>query len=56
MDELASQAKVHLYSNYSDVIKEIKNLEKFYEAKVLAGGNMLNPRLFKATFGTRKIP
>ena len=56
MDELASQAKVHIYSNYTHVIWEIKNLEKFYKAKVLAAGNTLNPRLFKATFGTGKIP
>ena len=56
MDELTFQAKVHIYSNYTHVIKEIENLEKFYEAKALAGGNFLNPRLFKAMFGTGKIP
>ena len=56
MDELASQAKVHIYSNYTHVIREIENLEKFYKAKVLAVGNTLDPRLFKAQFGTGKIP
>ncbi len=56
MDELASQAKVHIYSNYTHVIREIENLEKFYKAKVLAAGNLLDPRLFKAQFGTSKIP
>ena len=46
MDELAFQAKGNLYSNYSDVIKEIENLEKYYETMLLASGNILNPRLF----------
>ncbi len=39
MDELDFKAKVNLYSNYTHVIREIKNLKKFYEAKVLAAGN-----------------
>ena len=56
MEKLASQAKIHLYSNYTHVIREIKNLEKFCKAKVLAAGKTLNPRFFKAQFGTGKIP
>jgi hypothetical protein len=56
MDELAFRAKVHIYSNYTHVIKEIENLEKFYKAKVLAGDIFFDPSLFKAQFDTRKIP
>ena len=56
MDELDFQSQVHISSNYTHVIKEIKNLEKYYEVKVLTGDNTFDPRLFKAQFGTRKIP
>ena len=44
MDELRAQAKVHVTDNYIHVIMmEIKSLEKFYEAKVLAAGSILEP-------------
>ena len=56
MDELAFQAKVHIYSNYTHVIREIENLEKYYGTKVLVSGNIFDPRYFKAKFGTGKIP
>ena len=36
MDEPIEQTKVHLTNNYSRVIKDIENLEQFYNAKVLA--------------------
>jgi hypothetical protein len=36
MDEPSAQAQVQLSTNYSRVIKDIKNLEQFYDAKVLA--------------------
>jgi len=36
MDEPSAQTQVHLSTNYSRVIKDIKNLEQFYDAKVLA--------------------
>ena len=39
MDEASAQAKVHVTDTYIHVIKEIKNLEQFYEAKVLAVGS-----------------
>ena len=56
MDELGFQAKVHLYSNYTDVIKEIKNLERYYKTMVLVSGNTLDLRLFKAKYVTGKLP
>ena len=45
MDEPSAQAKVHVIDNYIHVIKEIENLERFYEAKVLASGFWLYIRL-----------
>ena len=39
MDEPSAHAKVHKVDKFIHVIKEIKNLEQFYEAKVLAVGS-----------------
>ncbi len=36
MDEPSAQAQVQLSTNYSRVIKDIENLEQFYDARVLA--------------------
>ena len=36
MDKPSTQTQVHLSTNYSRVIKDIENLEQFYDAKVLA--------------------
>ncbi len=36
MDKPSAQTQVHLSTTYSHVIKDIENLEQFYEAKVLA--------------------
>ena len=36
MDEPSAQTQVHFSTNYSRVIKDIENLEQFYDAKVLA--------------------
>ena len=38
------------------MVKEIKNLEKYYEVKVLTGDNTFDPKLFRAKYGTRKLP
>ena len=48
MDKLSKDARVHLAFHYKQVIREIENLEVFYEAKVLAAGNILDPKVFKA--------
>ena len=36
MDEPSAQTQVQFSTNYSRVIKDIENLEKFYDARVLA--------------------
>ena len=36
MDEPSAQAQVQLSTDYSRVIKDIENLEQFYDARVLA--------------------
>ncbi len=56
MDELSKEAKVHLSFNYKHVIREIKNLERFYEAKVLAACSIFDPKIYKARLGTNKVP
>ncbi len=72
MDEPSTQAQVQLSTNYSRVIKDIKNLEQFYVASVLAicskpmskkpsvtfktEPSIFDPANFKAKYGTGKIP
>ena len=56
MDKQSAQGKIHVANTYSRVIKEIKNLEPFYESKVLADGSPFNPVAFKVRFGTGKLP
>jgi hypothetical protein len=36
MDEPSAQTQAHLSTTYRQVVKDIKNLEQFYDAKVLA--------------------
>ena len=56
MDEPTAQAKVHLINNFIHVIKEIKNLEQFYEAKVLAAGSIFNSKTYLVRFGSKPVP
>ncbi len=67
MDEPSAQAQVQLSTNYSRVIKDIENLEQFYDARVLAICSkpsvtfdpeplIFDPVNFKAKYGTAKIP
>jgi hypothetical protein len=39
MDEPSTQNQVQFATNYSRVIKDIENLEQFYDARVLAIGS-----------------
>ena len=57
MDEQSAQGKIHVANTYSRVIKEIENLELFYDAKVLAvsSGNIFDPAVFKVCSGTRSF-
>ena len=56
MDEPSEKTKVHFAETYKRVIKEIENLEQFFDAKVLAAGSIFDPVVFKAKYGTRKLP
>jgi hypothetical protein len=72
MDEPSAQAQVQLSNNYSRVIKDIENLEQFYDARVLAvcskpvsekpsvtfetEPSIFDPANFKAKYSTGKIP
>ena len=58
MDEPRAKTRVHLADTYRQVIKDIENLERFYEAKVLAisSRNIFDPAVFKVCFGTGNLP
>ena len=72
MDKPSAQTQVQFSTNYSRVIKDIENIEQFYDARVLAicsttesvkpkvsfgsTPSILDPMNFKANFGTGKIP
>jgi hypothetical protein len=72
MDEPSAQTQVQFSTNYSRVIKDIKNLEQFYDASVLAICSkpvsekpsvtfeseplIFDPANFKAKYVTGKIP
>ena len=51
MDEPSKQTRVHLIDTYRRVIKDIENLEQFYEAKVLAIGSGNVPATTSGHFG-----
>ena len=54
MDELLSaQTIVHLTDTYRLVIRDIENLEKFYEAKVLAISSGDKPETTSVHFGSK---
>jgi hypothetical protein len=56
MDEPSAQTKVHLTDTYRLVIKDIENLEQFYEAKVLAIGSRNVPETASVHFGSKPVP
>ena len=56
MDELSAQTKVHLTDTYRRVIKDIENLEQFYEAKVLAISSGNVPKTASVNFGSKPVP
>jgi hypothetical protein len=69
MDEPSAKTKVHFAEHYTRVIKDIENLEQFFDARVLAigskgkseitavdSGSICDPVVFKAKYGTGMIP
>ena len=56
MDKPSAQTKVNFTNRYRRVIKDIENLEQYYEAKVLAAGSIFDPAVFKVRYGTGKLP
>jgi hypothetical protein len=55
MDEPSAKSKVHLIDTYRCVIKDIENLEQFYEAKVLAIGSRNVPETASVHFGSKPV-
>ena len=56
MDEPSAQAAAHVTNTYIHGIKEIKNLEQFYEAKVLAVGSKNVSATPSVHFGSKPVP
>jgi len=55
MDEPSAQSKVHFAETDRRVIKDIENLEKFYDAKVLAIKSRDNSETTAVHFGSQPI-
>ena len=55
MDKPSEQYKVHLTYTYRRVIKDIENLEQFYEAKVLAISSGDKPETTSVHFGSKPM-
>jgi hypothetical protein len=53
MDELSAHTGVHLTDTYRRVIRDIENLEQFYEAKVLAISSGDKPETTSVHFGSK---
>ncbi len=53
IDEPSAQTKVHLTDTYRRVIRDIKNLEQFYEAKVLVISSGDKPETTSVHFGSK---
>ncbi len=55
MDELSAHTQVQFSTNYSRVIKDIKNLEQFYDAKVLAICSTPVSKKLTVSFGSKPM-
>ena len=53
MDELSAHTGVHLTDTYRRVIRDIENLEQFYEAKVLVISSGDKPETMSVHFGSK---
>ena len=50
-----SNAQVNKVTLFKHVVKKIENLERFYEAKVQAGGSKIIPKSLKVNFGSESV-
>jgi hypothetical protein len=53
MDKLSAYAKVHTVEPFNHVVKEIDNLERYYEAKVQAAGSKVISKNLTVHFGSK---
>ena len=53
MDKPSANAKVHKIDLFDHVVKEIENLERNYEAKVLAAGSKVISKSLTVHFGSK---
>jgi len=53
MDKPSAQTQAHLSTTYRRVIKDIKNLEQFYDAKVLAICSTIVSKKPAVSFGSK---
>ena len=52
MDNPRKNSQVHKVALFNQVVKEIKNLECYYEAKVQAVGSTIIPQNLRVNFGS----
>ena len=53
MDKPSAYAKAHKVELFKHVVKKIDNLERYYEAKVQAGGSKVIPKTLEVHFGSK---
>ena len=53
MDKPSAHGRAHKVELFNHVVKEIENLESYYEAKVLAGGSTVNSTTTSVTWGSK---
>ena len=55
MDKPSTNAQVNKVALFNHVVKEIKNLEHYYEAKVQAVGSKIIPQNLTVHFGSKSV-
>ena len=55
MDKPGTTAQVNQVYLFNNVVKEIENLERFYIAKVQAGGSKIIPQNLTVNFGSKSV-
>jgi hypothetical protein len=55
MDKPRTTAQIYQVSSCNNIVKEIKNLERYYNAKVQAGGSKIIPQNLTVHFGSKSV-
>ena len=55
MDKLRTTAQINQVSLCNNIVKEIENLERYYNAKVQAGSSKIIPQNLTVHFGSKLV-